>query len=88
MDEEAKYEEKRRPQYLTGGIRYKRRDYSPMDTASEAAEEETIRAALDLARLRKALRAADVDEEDVRDLTRRSLEYLYGGVRYRRRGMY
>ena len=66
MDEEARYEEKRLPPYITGGIRYKRRDYSPLDTTFE---EETTRAALDLAPVRKALHAADVDEEDVRDLT-------------------
>ncbi|KAL5968633.1 hypothetical protein TSMEX_003617, partial [Taenia solium] len=72
---------KRRLPYLIGGIRYKRHMEPPLFSLSEAAEEAAE--AEELERLREALESS----EEGRDLVKRALDYLYGGVRYRRRSV-
>ncbi|KAL5104106.1 hypothetical protein TcWFU_006057 [Taenia crassiceps] len=73
---------KRRLPYLIGGIRYKRPLEPPPFPLSEVAAEEAVEAE-ELERLREALEAS----EEGRDLVKRALDYLYGGVRYRRRSV-
>ncbi|VDM35621.1 unnamed protein product [Hydatigera taeniaeformis] len=73
---------KRRLPYLIGGIRYKRHMEAPIYSLPEAAAEEAAEAE-ELERLREALEAS----EEGRDLVKRALDYLYGGVRYRRRSI-
>ncbi|CDS36388.1 neuropeptide [Echinococcus multilocularis] len=73
---------KRRLPYLIGGIRYKRYMEPALYPLSEAAAQETAEAE-GLEPLREALEASGEE----RDLAKRALDYLYGGVRYRRRSV-